>query len=94
MPYMGLADHLASIKDNLREVVMPPAAMGSGHRGAAHKCGLIAFGWRLGCDASKLQKFAQSFVSHTSDMGVELGIPDFTCSSHSAFLPAWMADQP
>lgn len=31
-----------TIKDNIFEVTQPPAALGSGHRGAAHKCNLIA----------------------------------------------------
>ena len=83
---------LSTIKSNLFEVIMPPAAMGSGHRGLAHKCSLMAFSWALtvGATPEAFRYFARSFVGHTSDMGVELSIPDFNCRDALKLLPGWM----
>ena len=72
---------------------MPPAAVGSGHRGVAHKCGLMAYGWALQVGRRSdrdeiLTTFAGSFVSCTSDMGIEMSIPDFFVSILHAFFLA------
>ena len=68
------------IKANLFEAILPPAALGSGHRGLAHKASLLAYGWSLGAGRiSKPADIARSYISHTSDMGVELSLPDFFC---------------
>ncbi len=74
------------------EVIQPPAAMGSGHRGVSHKCGLLSYGWGLlvGPPVTGLRRFSQSYVSHTSDMGAELSIPDFSCTDPVRLLPEWM----
>lgn len=67
--------------------------MGSGHRGIAHKCGVLAFTWALGArpPLGDLRTTALSYVSHTSDMGVELSIPDFVCPDPMSLVPPWMA---
>ena len=71
-----------------------PTATGSGGRGVAHKCALLAFSWFLAsppkAGASYLRKFALSFVSQTSDMGSEFSIPDFSCKDPVSLLPAWL----
>ena len=74
---------------NTLHIVCPPAALGSGHRAVAHKCSHLAFAWMLSCSGDSAD-VAQTFVSHTSDMGVELSLPDFTVTSHSELLLAWV----
>ncbi len=82
---------LQAVRSNIFEVVSPPAAMGSGHRGIAHKCGLVAYSWALGARTNDIRPTALTYVSHTSDMGVELSIADFNCSDPKVLLPTWMA---
>jgi hypothetical protein len=83
--------HLRALKDNIVEVINPPTAMGSGHRGLAHKVGNLVFGWSLQTDDMiDIGKVASSFRSHTSDMGVELSIPDFQVPNISTLLPEWL----
>ncbi len=76
---------------NMFEVISPPAALGSGRRGLAHKCALLVYSWSLGAPTTaKLRETARSYVSHTSDMGVELSMPDFHCPDPTVLLPEWM----
>ncbi len=91
VPHADLGQHLRTIRDNIIEIIMPPAAMGSGHRGVAHKCGLMSYGWALGNSSLNLRRIGQSFVSQTSDMGVEMSIPDFACRDPSELLTSFMA---
>ena len=41
-----------------------------------------------------LELHAATYVSHTSDMGVELGLPDFTVSDVNSLLPPWLHRNP
>ena len=83
--------NLSTIKDNLFEVINPPSALGSGCRGLAHKCGNIVFAWHLHTDeATTLQAVADSYASHTSDMGVEISIPEFESADPDSLLPDWL----
>ena len=83
--------NLSTIKDNLFEVINPPSALGSGCRGLAHKCGNIAFAWHLQTDkATNLQDVADSYASHTSDMGVEISMPEFQIADPDSILPDWL----
>ena len=80
-----------TIKDNLFEVIHPPGAHGSGHRGAVHKASRMVCGWKLGTDNREdLLHVATTFISHCSDMGVELGLPDLSCRNPNDLLPEWM----
>ncbi len=72
----------------------PPAALGSGHRTLASKVAAEVFKMALQEPFGKpLRRHADTFVSFTSDMGVELGIPDFAVSGQSdcieQLLPSW-----
>ena len=72
--------HWAKImRKNIVEAIEPPNALGSGCRGLVHKAALMVYGWRLGpADISDVSEVSHSYVSHTSEMGVELGLPDLS----------------
>ena len=79
--------------EHVMEHVNPPSSLGSGFRGLAHKVGNMVFSWSLqSARGDELRKIPASFRSHTSDMGVELGIPDFHVRDVSTLLPPWMSD--
>ncbi len=80
-----------TLLDNIFEIVMPPAAMGSGARSAAHKASLLVYSWALGSTTKDLRAVSKSYISFTSDMGVELSLAEYTCSDPWDFLPSWMA---
>ena len=69
--------------------VNPPVALGSGCRGLADKAKALAIGWALQVPGgeAELRKHAESYQSHTSDMGVELSLPDFAVQSIETLLP-------
>ena len=82
---------LKTIKENIFQIIDPPGAHGSGHRGAVHKASRVAFGWKLGADDREhLRDRAMTYMSHCSDMGVELSVPDFTCRDPTELLPEYM----
>ena len=73
------------------ELVYPPSALGSGHRGLANKVGHLVFAWALHSQlGSDLDSIGREFVCHISDMGVELSMPTFSTPSVSKLLPEWM----
>lgn len=82
---------LRVISQSITEHINPPAALGSGFRGLEDKVKAVVFTWALQLDHSfSLGRYAESIVSHTSDMGVESSIPDFLVSRCEDLLPHWM----
>lgn len=79
-----------ALRTNIVEHVHPPAALGVGQRDLLGKAKAIVSTWALQTKPSEsLSKFADSIVSHTSDMGVEMSLPDLHISSVESLLPAW-----
>ena len=68
-----------------------PVAIASGFAGLVQTCQLV-----LLCSGSPRQaarllcRFVDSFVSYTTDMGVEAGFADFQCQSMRSLLAPWM----
>ena len=87
----------ATVLDNIREHIDPPAALGSGHRGLAHKCSCVAYTWALQeHDPSDLEHIGRSFETHTPDLGVEAGVPRFWMQGKtgaSSLLPDWLLER-
>ena len=78
---------------NIREYINPPGALGSGHRGLAHKAGTFVYALHLQTAAHvPLQQQADSYQSHTADMGIELGFPNLHLSDRGidGLLPDWI----
>ena len=86
---------LQTLKDGVREHIHPPAAMGSGRRSLADKAASEVYKWQLQTPpVVKLSEHASSYVAHCSDMGVELGLPDFrVAGSVDSLLPEWLREK-
>ena len=83
------------IKTKLVMVVNTPVALAPGCRSLPHKVAHLAYSIALHTAPGHMQKVMDAVVSHTSDMGVELGIPDFTItSSLNELLPPWLDVEP
>ena len=82
---------LQAIAKHIVEIINMPGALGSGHRGLNDKAGVEVFKWGLSEPrAAPLITHAETYMAHCSDMGVELGLPDFNISGrHEALLPTW-----
>jgi hypothetical protein len=83
---------LQALCENIRQHVNPPAALGSGHRSLSDKVAAETYKWSLQEGFGKdLSAHAQSYISYTSDMGIELGIADFAVPGGAArLLPNWV----
>ena len=82
--------HLRVLSSEVREHINPPAALGSGHRSLMDKASAEVYKWALQTPAgASMETQASSYIAHTSDMGVEIGLPDvqFDGPVHS-LLPA------
>ena len=81
-------DDLQMIRDSLFFVIPTPVALGVGHRSLSDKAAHLSFAWSLNT-ANPVQSLFRQVVSHTSDMGVEQGLPDFHVKSADSLLPSW-----
>ena len=83
---------LQLLKTHVREHINPPTALGIGHRSLADKASSEVYKWQLQMPpTADLAVHSNSYIAHCSDMGVELGLPDFEVSgSVSALLPRWL----
>ncbi len=84
---------LRTIRENIRRHVNPPAALGSGNRGLAGKASAEIYKWSLQEPFDRnLSAHARTYASFTSDMGVELGLPDFVVPEDGVekLLPTWV----
>lgn len=80
---------LKTIRDIPRTHISPPTAVTKGHSGLVHKASALAHSSYVEIlDRQGLQKHMQSYRSHTSDMGTELGLPDLNVSCND-LLPPW-----
>ena len=85
---------LEILKVNIFEVVCPPSALGSGHRGLAHKVAETPSNWAFETpETMPLRNVACQYEGHTSDAGTELSIPDFYNTRPEELLPAWMRNR-
>ena len=82
---------LAIINESFVEVINPPAALGSGHRGLANKASHLMFAEALHLPANKrLSEATEAFRCMTTDMGVEMSMADMYCSAPEELLPEWV----
>ncbi len=87
------APWLATVRQNIRQHINPPAALGSGNRGLAGKASVEVHKWALQEPFNRdLALHAQSYASYTTDMGVELGLADFVVPANGVegLLPSWV----
>lgn len=91
-PLPEWVEPLRVLSSSVREHIAPPVALGSGHRSLADKACSEVFKWMLeNPSGSDLSMHGMSFVAHCSDMGTELGLPDFELSgSVRSLLPEWL----
>ena len=65
-----------------------PVALASGFAGLVHTSQLVVL--CFGSPRRRLCRFVDTFVSYTTDMGVEAGFADFQCQSIRSLLAPWM----
>ena len=65
--------------------------MASGHRTLTHKVETLIhmFHFDIPADAP-LEEILDSIMSHTSDMGIEMGVPSYEVGDVSELLPVWI----
>ncbi len=69
------------------EHIFPPVSLALGRTSLSHKVSALAHQWAMELpEGSSLSDFGSSFVSHTSDMGVEISIPDFVLDDVEGLL--------
>ena len=85
---------LECILQNIHFHINPPSALASGRRHAEDKARTLLYTWALQSDRSvALETIASGFVSHTSDLGVESGLPTLMCKRPlEGLLPEWMSE--
>ena len=71
----SIAAWLGTMREHMLELINPPAALASGHRGLSHKASLLAFSWHLHMDKAarnprNLESCAAEYYSFTSDLGL------------------------
>jgi hypothetical protein len=75
----------------IEEHICTPAAMASGQKGLAHKAGAFLHQVHLELPSDvPLTEFCAGLKSHTSDMGIEMSLPDFSAESVENILPSWI----
>lgn len=86
-------DHLDRLQMLRREHDIP-AALGNRAESVGHKCAamLHKFALRVPVDGRKdmLEKFTSSYFSFCADLGVEIGIGEFTVENLQSLLPHWL----
>ncbi|CAK9088174.1 unnamed protein product, partial [Durusdinium trenchii] len=86
-------DHLDRLQMLRREHDIP-AALGNRAESVGHKCAamLPKFALRVPVDGRKdmLEKFTSSYFSFCADLGVEIGIGEFTVENLQSLLPHWL----
>ena len=77
--------------EELRHHICIPVSVTSGHRGLVHKCAALSHQLLMDCQGCVrlLEAVLRSVRSYTSDMGTEMGIPDFRCQDPQELLPPW-----
>ena len=76
----------------IREHIFAPVSLALGHSGVPHKAAGLLHCWHLELPAGEpLRSMCSSFVSHTSDMGTEVGLPDFAIEDAEALIPDWIS---
>jgi hypothetical protein len=92
VPFPEWVPWLRTIHSNIREHINPPSCLGSGHRALADKAAAEVYKWALQEPlGAPLSAHSSSYISHTSDMGVELGLPEFIVPEGvERLLPGWL----
>ena len=85
---------LQCILRNVHLHIHPPAALASGRRSLEDKVRTILYMWSMETARTvKLDAVAASYISHTSDLGVESSIPNFQCRRPlDLLLPDWLCN--
>ena len=91
-PVPEWADWLNTLSSCFDEYINMPAALASGHKALAHKCGTKAWNWALVTPKGQnvVNEYSNTYASSASDMGTELGLPYFNVDGGAqALLPTW-----
>jgi len=76
---------------NIKEHIYHPTAVASGQRGLPHKIAAELHQWHFDVPvAVSLNAHADTFECHTSDMGIEISMPDFEVDNVDDLLPPWL----
>ncbi|CAK0831729.1 unnamed protein product, partial [Prorocentrum cordatum] len=93
-PLPEWAPLLKSMLD-IREHVFVPTSLAMGRTGISHKISALVHQWGLELpEGVGLKAMARSFISHTSDMGVEMSIPDYSVADHEGLSATWLDRAP
>ena len=69
----------------------PPVGLMEGKKSLEHKTAAAVFAWWLE-SGDNLDRFLRSFISLTTDLGVESGVGDFQTIDTALLLPKWVRD--
>lgn len=90
---LGCQESVQAIRDGIHEHVNPPAALRSGHRGLPDKASAEVHKWAMQVPPTvSLHSHAATYISHSGDMVVEMGLADFHVDGDvSRLLPRWFS---
>ena len=78
------------IHENMTSSISPPVALGVGHTKLEDKAAALLYAVFLECGWAFLAFFLNAFASFTTDMGVELGLNDFSNLDFNQLLPRYV----
>ena len=78
------------IHENMTSSISPPVALGIGHTKLQDKAAALLYTFFLECGWAHLVFFLNAFASFTTDMGVELGLNDFSNLDFNQLLPRYV----
>ena len=90
--YASRAQAFSHIADAIQARTCVPVALGSGKTALEDKVSALLYAFWLEVGLDRLVEFLESFVSFTSDMGAERGIPDFASVDIREALPKWLVN--
>ena len=92
-PLPGWQPHLRVIGHGITEHICPPMALASGQSSLPHKARAVLHAWFLESPCDGLDNCADSIQCVCSDLGVEVGLADFHCTSLHSLLPEWLREE-
>ncbi|CAK0848404.1 unnamed protein product [Prorocentrum cordatum] len=88
-----LADWKPLLMDllEINEHIYPPTSLALSRATLANKVNAMVHQWNLELpEGASFRDYSRTFCSHTSDMGVELSVPDFSMKAVDDMLPPWV----
>ena len=81
-----------TLKESVSIRTFAPVALGLGRTKLSDKITTLAYAIMLDVGVQNMQVFLDSVLSITTDMGTELGLADYECSSVQSVLPSFVVD--